>query len=117
VEEPVALDEEAERLHEYAAGVAEAGIRKRAIIQGGQQDRHERNKRQDDGSRGAPQYQKGQQVYLRFPKGDFSVGRGCTKLQGEQRTSHQWSSGEDDGSRAQRFARCGQPDNALLQSG
>jgi transposase InsO family protein len=80
VDEPVAPDEEAERLHEYAAGVAEASIRNRAVIQSGQQDRHERNKRQDDGSRSAPQYQKGQQVYLRFPKGNFRVGRGCTKF-------------------------------------
>ncbi len=67
----MALEDEAERLHEYAASV---------VIQSGQQDRHERNRRHDEGVRVAL-YRKGQQGYLRFPKGNFGVGRGCTKLQ------------------------------------
>ena len=73
-------EQEAERLHEHAAEVAEASIRNGAVIKGAQRDRHERNKRQDEGVRETPQWKKGQQVYLRFPKGNFRVGRGTTKF-------------------------------------
>ena len=59
VDRPVTQEQEAERLHEHAAEVAEASIRNRAFIQGSQRDRHERNKRQDEGVRETPQDKKG----------------------------------------------------------
>ena len=62
----------------------------------GQQDRHERNKRQNDGSRSAPQYQKGQQVVSAVPEGQLPRWAGMHKVhQGEQRAVHH-RDGDDD---------------------
>jgi hypothetical protein len=70
-------EEYAAKVHQHAAEVAEMGVRNAELVRAAQGDRHERNKRMDEGARARLEYRKGQQVDLRFPKGTFRVG-GCT---------------------------------------
>jgi transposase InsO family protein len=79
-EDPETTEEYAAKVHQHAAEVSEASIQNAALVRAAQEDRHRRNKRQDEGVRARLTFQKGQQVYLKFPPGTFRVGGGTTKF-------------------------------------
>jgi hypothetical protein len=86
VDNALAAEEEAAKKEapltpqEYSERVAEATRNHAETIRSVQGERHARNQRQDLGVPHREEYEKGQQVFLRFPPGTFRFEGGTTKF-------------------------------------